>query len=788
MQPLGKDNKFEKRTIIALTICTILGGAFFGYITSEIKNFSGISNLKQFQPAIPTKLYDVNGELISELFLEKRDLVAYEDIPHCLINAFLATEDQEFYEHFGLNPKAIARAGIKDVMAMKFVQGGSTITQQLAKRLFTKSEKKFTRKILEVILAMQIEKKFSKEEILEMYFNQIYLGKGCYGVSSAANLFFNKKVKYLSVAESSVLAALPSAPEKYSPIDDAHAAYAKNRDILNRMVDENYLTQKRSDQIYREFWPAYIDSMKLEYPTKTVYSRNVDLAPHFTDYVRQILVSRYGKDVVYNEGLNVYTTLNLKRQKVAEKLIAEGAAKQDAVSSLTNKYASGMVDHGLFGTYQTLRSIFSLPGVVVERSDDTITQKAILDNLLDEADLITLFADVKQNEVYDKFRMGVAQGISSSLHVEGAFLAIEPQTGYITSMVGGSEFTVSNQYNRAVAARRQPGSSFKPFVYGAGIDSHAINAGMALPDAPIVDVDATGETWAPGNYEGDYSGLVRIRMALMRSINIISVRIFDLTGADRVINYASKMLKVSPSRFTPTPSLSLGSTELTPLEMATGYAVYANRGRDVIPFATRYIVDRDGNELANIEEEAGNAIAIKERDGTIQIIPEDVAWIMTSLMQSVCDGGTASYAIKQEAQFSKKCAGKTGTTSNWTDAWFCGFTPDVAAVVWIGYDKPFMSLGRGQAAAAVAAPIWGKYMKEIYNGMRDPEFPPKPDSVVMGGVCSYTGLIPGPKCPVAGEYMLKGTGPSKLCDGNHQKMQSVLERYMEKEGISSGNE
>jgi len=318
MQSLGKDIKFEKWTLITLTLFTILGGIFFGYITSEIKNFSGISNLKQFQPAIPTKLYDVNGELISELFLEKRDLVSYDDIPNCLINAFLATEDQEFYQHFGLNPKAIFRAAIKNAMALKVVQGGSTITQQLAKRLFTKGEKKLTRKILEVILAMQIEKKFSKEEILEMYFNQIYLGKGCYGVSSAANLFFNKKVKYLSVAESSILAALPSAPEKYSPIDDAHAAYAKNRDILNRMVDENYLTKEKSDKIYSEFWPAFIDSVKLDYPTKTVHSRTVDNAPHFTDYVRQILVSRFGKDVVYNEGLNVYTTLNLKRQKVAK--------------------------------------------------------------------------------------------------------------------------------------------------------------------------------------------------------------------------------------------------------------------------------------------------------------------------------------------------------------------------------------------------------------------------------------------------------------------------------------
>lgn len=788
MHSLGKDRKLEKVIIVLLSLGTIFAGAFFGFITSEIKNFSGIQNLKQFQPSVPTKLYDVNGDIIAELFLQKRDLVPFEDVPQCTINAFLATEDKEFYDHFGLNPKAIFRAAIKNIMAGKVVQGGSTITQQLAKRLFTEGDKTITRKVLEVILAMQIERRFSKNEILEMYFNQIYLGHGCYGLSSAANLFFNKKVKFLTVAESSVLAALPSAPGRYSPLLNTHDAYLKNRDILNRMVNEKYLTADQANKIYEKFWPTFVDSIKTEDPTKNVYSNNIDKAPHFTDYVRQILVSRFGKDVVYGEGLNVYTTLNLKRQEVAAKFLREGVQKQDRISSLSNKYAAGMVDRGLFGTYGTLRMIFSLPGIVIKNDLETIVQKAFIEKLLDEADILTVLADVDDGDLYESFRSGIAQGISSSLKVEGAFVAIEPQTGYITTMVGGSAFEVDNQYNRAVQARRQPGSAFKPFVYGAGIESKLINAGTALPDAPIVDIDASGETWQPGNYEGDYSGMVRLRTALAKSINIISVRIFDIVGADRIINYASKMLKVSSSRFTPTPALALGSTEITPFEMAQGYAIYANKGRDVIPFAVRYIVDRDGNELANIEEEVGNIIAIKEREGTIKIISEEVAWIMTSLMQTVCDGGTASYGIKTIAQFYKKCAGKTGTTSNWTDAWFCGFTPDIAAVVWIGYDKPFMSLGRDQAGAGVAAPIWAYYMKEVYNGMRDPEFPPKPASVYMGGVCSYSGLAPGPNCKVSGDYMLPGGGPRGVCDGVHQKMQSVLDRYMEQEGISTGNE
>jgi penicillin-binding protein 1A len=793
MQPLGKSFLFEKRTIICLSVFTLIGGIFFGYITSEIKNFSGVQNLKQFQPALPTKLFDVNGELVSELYQEKRDLVSYAQIPRCTINAFLATEDQDFYQHFGINPAAIGRAAIKNIAAMKIVQGGSTITQQLAKRLFTKGEKRFTRKILEVILAMQIEKQFSKDEILEMYFNQIYLGHGCYGISSAADLYFGKKVKYLTVAESSVLAALPSSPEDLSPLKDTHAAYEKNRDILSRMVGQKYLTKEKADKLYAEFWPAYVESIRTEYPTKTVHSRNDNNAPHFTDYVRQILIARYGKDVVYNEGLNVFTTLDLKRQLAAEKYLYEGTEQQDRISSQSNKYINGMVDRGLFGMYYDLSKLFSLPGVKLANDPETIqkiqTQKYITENIIDESEILTSTTiDIKQNAIYDKFRGGVVQNLSSSQKVQGAFLAVEPKTGYITSMVGGASFEVNNQYNRATQAHRQPGSSFKPFVYGAGIDSKIINAGTALPDAPIVDIDAAGESWAPENYEGDYNGLVRLRQALMKSINIISVRIFDAVGADRIINYASKMLKVSPSRFTPTPSLALGSTEMTPFEMANGYAIYANRGRDVIPYAVRYVVDRDGNEMANIEEEVGNIIAIKEKEGSIQIIGEDVAFVMTSLMQSVCDGGTASYGIRSLANFQKKCAGKTGTTSNWTDAWFCGFTPDIAAVCWIGYDKPFLSLGRDQAGAGVAAPIWGRYMKDAYNGMPDPEFPPAPEGVTMGGVCSFTGLAPGPTCPVVGEYMIKGGYPAQKCDGNHQKMQSVKDLYLEKAGITTKHE
>ncbi len=759
--------KIEKISLIALFVMCVLGGCLFGYVTAQIKNFSGIDNLRRFQPNIPTRLYDINGELIGELFLEKRDLLSYDELPQVLINAFIATEDRNFYGHFGLDPLAIIRAFFKNLFAGKVSQGGSTITQQLAKRLFTSGERTIWRKILEAILALQIEKRFTKEEILEMYFNQIFLGRGCYGVSTAAELYFNKEVRNLGVVESAILAALPSAPGRHSPLMNTRRAMQVNRHILDRMVNAGFLNKEKSDTLYEEFWPKFVESMQTEYPTRTVFTRTDDKAPYFTDYVRQVLLARFGKDIVYNEGLSVYTTLDLRKQMIAEKYLVEGVKQQDEISSRANRYYLSAVDTSLFGAYNMLRQVFSLPGVIIKNDFDTIVKKAVVDDVLDTIDALSLLVDARPaNYTLERFREAIT-GISTTLQVQGAMIAIEPKTGYISVMVGGSEFSVNNQYNRALQARRQPGSAFKPFVYGTGIEAGLITAATALPDVPIVDIESSGETWAPENYEGEYSGMVQIRTALAKSINIISIRIYDLVGPDRIANFAGRMLKVPETSFTPTPTLALGSSEVTPFELATGYAIYANRGRDVIPYAIRYVIDRDGNELANIEEEVGNIIAAKERAGTIQVISEEVAYIMTSLMQGVIDRGTPQWAIRTVARFTKPCAGKTGTTSNWSDTWFCGYTPDIVAVVWLGYDRQFMSLGKNQAAASTAAPIWGHFMREIYNGMPDPVFPAPPKGVYFSG----------------GEVFLNGTYPSGAV-GDQYKMKTVVERYMEKQGLT----
>ncbi len=752
-----------------LMLTALLSGLIFGFITSELKNFSGIGNLKQFQLSVPTRLYDIHGDLIAEVFRERRELVGYDELPDTLINAFVATEDQAFYDHFGINFAAIMRAMIKNIQAGAIVQGGSTITQQLAKRLFTDSERTFSRKILEAIFALQIEKKFSKEEILEMYFNQIYLGHGCYGIASASRLFFEKDPSDISAIESSILAALPSAPGRYSPLMNQHNAYEKNRDTLNRMVSMGYLKKEKADELYRTYWPKFIESIMTEYPTKTAYTKVTDKAPYYTDYVRQILVSRFGKDIVYGEGLDVHTSLDLKRQLAAQKALQTGVKDQTRISDGLNAASRGGVDRSLFGTYSLLRTIFSLPGVVVTNDIDSRTRKVLVDGVLDSADMITLLTDSRVNqEIIETFRSSAALTVESNLKVEGALISIEPKTGYISAMVGGSGFGVDNQYNRAVSARRQPGSAYKPFVYGAAIEKRVITPATVIVDAPLLNIDSSGGTWAPGNYGGTYAGSVTVKYALAQSINIIAVRIYDMVGAEAITDYSSRMLKVPYSRISSNPTMALGTSEFTPFEMAQAYAVYANMGRDVVPISIRFVLDTDGNEIANFEREAADILAVKERNGTIQVIAPNVAYVMVSMMRGVLDRGTATSAVRGRGGFTYPAAGKTGTTSNWTDAWFCGFTPELSTVVWVGYDKPFLSLGKGQAGGEVAAPIWAKYMTEIHTDFKGVDFPEAPEGVML----------------IGDTYFLEGTRTGQGSEGGSGgRTRSIIQTYINESGI-----
>ncbi len=783
---------FEKTSIKVFIAVALLAGIFLGFIIHAVESQKDIRQLSTFQPALPTRIYDVEGRLIAELFQHKRDLVHLNQIPRPVVAAFLAVEDSNFYNHFGIDFKGILRAMFANLKAMSIVQGGSTLTQQLVKGLYTESERTLSRKLYEAILALEVEYVYSKEQILEMYFNQTYFGHGAYGISAAARFYFDKSVEELTLMEGAVLAALPKSPHTYSPIRSPHQSRDKNRVVLNRLVELQLLTKEESNTLYDEFWKAYWKKIIVTPPSINMFGTRTNQAPYFVEMVRQELIGMYGEEAVYRKGLQVYTSLNLDYQKKAEEAMVEVLKELDPVARAANKSDYGGVDYTLLSTYNSLQSLIPLPGVKREYSLRNDFRQKMKDRTSDAYELLSLSLPLREhNELSQEF-LSSAREFKSELEVQGAFIALEHKTGRIMSLIGGREFKSTNQFNRAILAKRQPGSAFKPFVYGAALEDRAVHYAMGFLDAPLINIQPDGSQWEPVNYEGTYQGYVPLFRALALSLNLVSVQVYDKVGPDKIIQFASRITKAPIERFQPNPSLALGASELTPMEMATGMSVIANEGRDVIPHGILYITDRDGNVLTNVETEILDVLNYKKKKGEIQLIEEGVAFILRKMMENVVSGGTASRGIRVEGGFTGHGAGKTGTTSGWNDAWFSGFTRDYTATIWLGMDNGSMTLGRHQSGGMVATRIWGKYMAHVYqsqNRTAEPFSQELPKGVKTASVCRYTGKWPNPACDKEfyGTYymdaikvgnQIKRIG-GEQCDCHHIKSESILDILQE---------
>lgn len=789
----------EKVALTAFFIMSILGGLFLGFLVFSIESRKNIDYLASFQPNLPTRIYDVEGRQIAELFQHQRDLVSLEDIPRSVIAAFLAVEDEAFYDHFGLDFMGILRAAWANIKAGEVVQGGSTLTQQLVKGLFTEGEKTFVRKFYEAVLALQVEREFSKNEILEMYFNQTYFGHGTYGIASAARFYFNKPVQKLNLIEGSILAALPKSPHTYSPFRSPHRSLKKNKSVLNKLADLGYLQKSEVNKLHSAFWKEYWQVIIVTPPTKTIFGNKKNAAPYFTEYIRQELVGLFGEDEVYSRGLQVYTTLNLDHQQFAEEALYSRLEKQDPIARRANLRFGAGVDYRLLSTYNMLRSVLPLPGVVRKYSLRNDFRAKFKNRISDAFELVSLQLPVRPaNDISVEF-LGSTAEFKSELHVQGALVSLEPGSGRITAMVGGREFKASDQFNRAMQARRQPGSAFKPFVYGAALEDRAVHYAMGFLDSPILNIQPDGSMWAPANYEGGYKGYVMLYRALQMSLNLVSVQVYDLVGPDKIIDFASRLTKVPPSRFQPNPALALGASELTPFELLLGFSTIGNEGREVIPHGIIYITDRDGNVIHHSEREIFDVLNYKKKNDQLQVIEKGIAFIVRKMMQGVVNGGTARGGVRIKGGYKGPAAGKTGTTSGWGDAWFGGFTPDLAAVVWMGMDQGVMTLGRHQSGGVICAPVWGEFMKKVYDdrGELPEDFSEKiPKGVRRGAVNKFTGKWPNPECDtpetLAGTYIpravrvgnrTKRVGGERY-DCDYVETKSFLERVQEQHEVS----
>ncbi len=732
-------------------------------VTDLVDDYEKVKKLGVFKPNTITKIYDKNGVLVSELFKQKREVVPFNKIPQNLKNAFISMEDNDFYDHFGVNIKGIIRAAFVNLFSVGIKQGGSTMTQQLAKILLTSRKRTIYRKVREAILAIIIEIKYEKDKIFSLYLNQIYLGHGAYGVESASKIYFNKHVWELNLAECALLSTLPPSPNRLSPIRHTKKSMNKHKIALSRMVDLEFITKEKANETFDSFWPKYVYYLSDIDPTANTWSRRVDNAPWFTEYIRRKLVKKYGENEVYYKGLNVYTTLDLKKQIAAQKELKRSLKNQTKIS-MSLDFNKDEEFEKYSETVEIFSELFELPKFARSGSKSAIKFNSKLrKKILNEFEILNFITGTDDiGKTLDEFKK--KSGYDRKLqNVEGAIISINHRNGYIETMVGGSKFASTNQLNRVMQSRRQAGSAIKPLLYAAAIESGKFTAATAVLDSPIVYLDNDGGDWLPENYEGEYYGLLRLRRALIKSINVISIRLADTIGIDTVINYYSKFLRFSKQeakrRIPRNFSIALGSLEVSPFEISRAYAIIANGGREVIPFSIRYIKDQDGKIIENREKEVKAKITEKRKKGTLQIIKPATAQIMVSMLSSVVTSGTG-----RSARSGRRTAGKTGTTNNYRDAWFVGFTPYITTAVWVGFDKMGMSLGAGQSGGSVAAPLWGRYMKEAVKGYPDVPFVSYAKLSEIE-ICHRSGLLPGEHCrKKVGEKFIPGSEPKKVCE------------------------
>jgi len=654
--------------LVAVLLFVGVGAAGFTWVAGALRELPALSRLEP-RPSLTSFLYDCNGKVFAPLHAEENRVpVSLKKVPAHVRQAVIAIEDAHFYEHFGLNVMALMRAAFNIVTGRSF-QGGSTITQQLAKTAFLTYDRTLKRKVQDMVLAIELERRYTKDEILEMYLNQIPFGRGAYGIQAASQLYFGKNVDQLTLAEGAMLAGMIQAPALYDPYSHPQAAKNRQSMVLQQMVKCKFITPEEQAK-------ASSEPLKLK-PLKT---NQIEVGAYFVDYVLQQLLERYGKEAVYEGGLQVYTTVDPAIQKAAEKAIA-----------------------------------------------------TVLDPVF----------PIKPDGDYP----------------EGAVVVLDPKTGYIRALVGGRNHDRWLAHNRAVQSKRQPGSAFKPVIVYAAALEKGFTAGTVIDDSPVQYPQLSGEVWSPENYDRVFRGLVTLREAVERSLNVVAVKTLDAIGVKTGVDYAEKLGITSLVRVTKEGrndlNLSAGLGGVTdgviPLDMAVAYGVFANGGIKQEPISILKVVDRNGNVLE------------EHRPVGRQVIKPQTAWLMTDILKGVI---SSPWGTGGRANIGRPAAGKTGTTSDYTDAWFCGYTPDLVGVVWMGYDKDKTMEKQKVVGGSYPALIWNQVMKEAHKNIPPKDFPAVKDIVTVS-ICSKSGKLPSSVCPAEGirtEVFIKGTEPVEVCD------------------------
>lgn len=775
-----------------LFLSSIILGGSLGFLLSETKNIENTEYLTEFTSALPTRLIDINGELITEFASdEKRDIIEYQDLPQNLIDALITREDRIFFSHNGFTFKSIMRAVVGKLVNSD-LGGGSTLTQQIAGTLYCdRKEMSIKRKIKELWWAIQMERRFSKNEILETYLNKIYFGGGTYGVSAASKYYFGHDSSEITPAEASILVIQLSNPAFYNPFDHPDRAMARQMDVLDSMVDAGYITQQEADESYESYWASF-DYTRT---SQSAYMMRDDKAPWFSEYVRRELANMlYGSLDIFSGGFTVNTTVNLAHQQAAEdtmtKWIAEGNRRYLLErNSKTNQAYSTYIPMA-----ELIAELFGIPGLNLgrQRSYNIATSRYISQTnpVIDVIAMLTGIDTVKQ-EITNKGTELQKDQLERTT-IEGTMISIENETGYIDALVGGSKYGQENQLIRATQSRLQPGSTFKPLYYSAAIDSKKFTPTTMISDTPVVFTTADGRPYIPQNFRGEWMGNVCVYYALIHSMNVPSIKILDGIGFDAAIDRAIDLLgipedEIADRGFIPGYPLGLGVCSVRPIELARAFSIFANGGKEVTPIAIRSVQDRNGEEFLNPEKEIKDAQAAK--GDKIQVISPQTAFVMTKMLeQTVHRGGTLAaqdkkldYETSTGVKYSIPSAGKTGTTQNWADAWVCGFTPYYTAAFWFGFDKPGQSLGLNITGSTLAGYAWGEYFREVHSDLPSKEFPTPDSGVVQMTVCAKSGDLLTKGCDEGRttQWYLEGTQPTRACKihDNKEVVDIILQRF-----------
>ncbi len=768
---------------ISFLVIIILGLGTGGYFALT-RGVPRIEEIKAYKPATGTKVYADDDTLIKEFNVEKGEYVPLKQIPVHLINAIVSVEDSRFWLHRGIDYIAILRALYRDIQARGIKEGGSTITQQLAKVVFLSPERTIIRKLKEATLAYRLEKNLEKEQILELYLNKIYFGRGAYGVEMAARAFFGKTVSDIDLAEAAMICGLIKAPNTYSPYANLERAKDRQRVVLNRMVEENYITPEQADSAYKE--PLYLSSLR--------YGR--ESQNYFLEYVRKYLEERYGTEKVYQGGLKVYTTLNRNMQEAAVQSLREGLRRLDKRQGFR-----GPLGHEDIDVQKELQENEPFQAIELKKGDvatatvletsakeATVKTKGIIGRVFasdsqwarrvidGKGKVIKRFKQIKFSDILkpgDKImvRVKTLSGqspvflLEQDPLVQGAVVAIENSTGFIRALVGGYDFSTS-EFNRAVNAKRQAGSAFKPIIYTAAMDAGFTPATIVVDEPVSYPTEVFGD-WEPQNYSGQYHGPTRLRDALAHSINIVTIKLLEEMDIHDVIRLARSLGIPGPFPFNLT--LALGSLSVSPLDLTSAFSVYVRQGVRIDPTAVKYILDSEGNVLE------------ENRPDGIDVVSPQTAYLVTSMLEDVVKYGTGWRAKALKGPV----GGKTGTTNEYRDAWFIGFTPELTSGVWVGFDD-MRPLGKQETGSKAAAPIWVSFMQKAraeispFDGGAAEKTFPVPEGIVTTVIDPLTGLLASKDSESLFEVFKEGSVPVEYSSQFYRDLVLKQKKALEK--------